>query len=97
MNRSGGRGGGGAETGREETGLIRTAATHCHVLHCVSVSLRMFLSIVKCLCFAGGRADVHSKIIASLIKGPPHGASSRCQAICSEGRETESALHWRMQ
>ena len=57
----------------------------CTVL-CFSL-LRMLLSIVKCLCFAGGGADVHSEIIASLIKGPPHGASSCCQAICSKGKK----------
>lgn len=37
------------------------------------------------LCWIG--ADVHSKIIASLIKGPPHGTSSCCQAICSTERK----------
>lgn len=55
--------------------------------------LLIFLPIVKCLCFAGGGDDVHSNIIASLIKGPPHGASSCCQAICSKGKKTKSALH----
>lgn len=44
----------------------RSDILSCIVL-CFSL-LRMFLSIVKCLCFAGGWADVHSNIIASLIK-----------------------------
>ncbi len=84
----------------EDERIDRVYKNSADILPCTALCfslLRMFLSIVKCLCFAGGWADVRSKIIASLIKGPPHGASSCCQAICSKGRKTKSALHWRMQ
>lgn len=43
----------------------------------------------------GFAADVHSKIIASLIRGPPHDASSRGQAICSKEIKN-SVFHWRV-